>query len=211
MSLSDDQLNHFFQRSDKDVIKYLLTVVDKQQQQIAELEKWMKKQYKKLDIIHWLNQQYPSQKTFQTWFKNITVERKQLEYIFTHGLIDGLHYILQENLPVEKEESFPIRCFNQKPRTFYIFQGTWKTMKEDDLDEMVSHIRHRIIQEFKKWQDENEAIINDSKRNEIFFDYVKKVMGGKLSKKKIYEKLRRKLFTYLKFNLRDIVHYSFSF
>ena len=35
MSLSDDQLNHFFQRSDKDVIKYLLTVVDKQQQQIA--------------------------------------------------------------------------------------------------------------------------------------------------------------------------------
>ena len=84
-------------------------------------------------------------------------------------------------------------------------------MTGDNFDEMVSDIRHRIIQEFKKWQDENEVIINDSKRNEIFFDYVKKVMGSKLSKKKIYEKLRRKLFIYLKFNLRDIVHYSFSF
>ena len=71
MSLSDDQLNHFFQRSDKDVIKHLLAVVDKQQLQITELQKWMKKQYKKLDVIHWLHQQYPSQSTFQTWYKNI--------------------------------------------------------------------------------------------------------------------------------------------
>ena len=39
MSLSDDQLNHFFQRSDKDVIKHLLAVVDKQQLQITELQK----------------------------------------------------------------------------------------------------------------------------------------------------------------------------
>ena len=69
MSLSDDQLNHFFQRSDKDVIKHLLVVVDKQQLQIIELQKWMKKQHKKLDIIHWLNQQYPSQSTFQKWYK----------------------------------------------------------------------------------------------------------------------------------------------
>ena len=211
MSLLDDQLNHFFQRSDKDVIKHLLTVVDKQQQQINELQKWMKKQYKKLDVIHWLNQQYPSQTTFQTWYKNISIERKQLEYIFTHGLIDGLHSILQENLQVEKEETFPVRCFNQKPRTFYIFQDTWKVMTGDNFDEMVSDIRHRIIQEFKKWQDENEDIINDPKQNEIFFDYVKKVMGGKSTKKKIHEKLRRKLFVYLKFNLKNIVHYSFSF
>ena len=61
-------------------------------------------------------------------------------------------------------------------------------MTEDKFDEMVSNIRHRIIQEFKKWQDENEEIINDPKRNEIFFDYVKKVMGAKPTKKKIYEK-----------------------
>ena len=211
MSLSDDKLNYFFQKSDNDVIKHLLLVADKQQREIDELKKWMKKQYKKLDVIHWLNQQYTPANNFSSWFSSFPIERKQLEYIFAHGLIEGLYYILQENLLAKDETSFPIRCFHQKPRTFYIFHDTWKVMTGKDFDEMIASIRHRIIQEFNTWQEENEEIINNPKRNDIFFDYVKKVMGAKPTKKKIHEKIRRKLFTYLKFNLRDIVHYSFVF
>ena len=211
MSLSDDKLNYYFKKSEKDVIKHLLSVVDKQQQEIDELKKWMKKQYKKLDIIRWLDQQYSPQIPFNKWYLSFDIERKQLEYVFKHGLIDGIYYILQENLPIEQEENFPIRCFNQKPRTFYIFKESWATMAAIDFDEMVSNIRHRIIRQFKSWQDDNIDLINDARRNEVFLDYVKKVMGAKPSKEKIYEKLRRKLFTYLKFNLKNIVHYQFLF
>ena len=211
MSLSDDKLDYYFKKSQKDVIKHLLSVVDKQQQEIDELKKWMKKQYKKLDIIHWLNQQYPSQMCFKRWYSSFNIGEKQLEYIFNLGTVDGIYYILQENLPTEQEDSFPIRCFHQKPRTFYIFKKSWETMSSLEFDEMISDIRHRLIQQFKIWQDENLDVINDPKRNGIFLDYVKKVMGAKPSKEKIYEKLRRKLFTYLKFNLKNIVHYQFLF
>ena len=191
------------------IVDSLLCTVQTQQKQIDDLQKWVKKQKKKLNIVYWLNKEYPTATPFQQWYKSIQIGRRQLEYLFQHGHAEGIYYILQENLGPESELTIPIRCFYQKPRTYYVFRENkqWGIITKDEFNSMLSYIRIQLICEFKQWQDENKDVIHDPKQNNKFLEYVKKVMDGDSTNTLI----KKKIFTYLKFNLKNIIHYSFVF
>jgi|TARA_Y100000992_G_scaffold301030_1_gene270959 hypothetical protein len=193
-----------------DIIKELAYKQAKQEKEIESLKQFINKTKKKLNIIDWLNENYQKSITFDSFIKTIKVQRKHLEYIFKYDFIDGLMLIFQEILPLSGD--LPIRCFDQKPDTFFIVKNdNWIVMTGIEYEEMLDIINRRIIVEFGEWQEENyEKIIKDENFNNIYEEYIIKVLGKKTSKEITYNRIKKKLYGYLKFNLKRIIHFDFN-
>ena len=61
------------------------------------------------------------------------------------------------------------------------------------------------------WNKEKQRYMDYESIDEGYYKNVQKVMGGKYSRDETLRKIKFKLFNYLKFNLKNITQYEFTF
>jgi hypothetical protein len=182
------------------------------EQKLEVLSKYVESKKKRMSIIDWLNHNYKIDKTYSQWLQPIYLERRHLNIVFEHDFLNGILYILQELLPLGEEEKLPIRAFDQKENTLFIYNENkqWVMMSLEVFENLILYISKKLINEFKKWQDENEDKKYNDKFTNIYMENVKKVMGGNFSSEHLYSQIKGKLYRYLKANLKSIVQYEFT-
>jgi len=192
------------------IIQELVFKQAKQEKEIDKLKSFVNKTKKQLNIIDWLNENCSKNMTFNSFIKNIKIDRRHLDYIFKYDFIDGIMYIFQEILPLS--DDLPIRCFDQKPGTFFIVKNdNWVVMTGLEFEEMLNIINRMIIKEFGQWQtDHNEKILKDDKFNDIYNENIIKVLGTKKPQSITFNRIKNKLYGYLKFNLKRIIQFEFN-
>lgn len=179
---------------------------------IGEMRGWVKRQKKKLSVIDWLNDNCKLTVDYIGWKRALTISDSDLELIFKHGFITGMTYILQRNLSLGNEHSLPIRAFEQKLNVLFVYENEcWRMITIDEFRQLISAIHLKIHIQFKVWRDANQKMINDVNNNEEWHRNTSKVMGGKDSYDVAIRKISVRLYNYLKFNLRNIVQYEFTF
>ena len=163
-------LQKLYYKNKNKTIQSLILIIEKQQKDICELKKWIQHKKKKINVQDWLNENHQLSLSFSIWLETIHIGQKQLEYIFENGYVQGISDIIQENLPIYTKNIFPIRCFIQKPNTFYIYEknNQWDVLSNNSFDKMIANIQFSIFKEFKIWQDSNNDLIHDEKRNHIY-------------------------------------------
>ena len=194
------------------LVQNLTLTCEKQKKEINSLKKYVEKTKKMLNIVDWLNENYKTCKDFNEWLNSITVTRFHIENIFKHDLVQGFMHIIQENLPLENHD-LAIKCFDQKNGIFFIFdkKQSWKTMTGVQFEKMINVINMKIMCEFKVWQKENEKnILNGNFGDNYYQQCVIKILGGDKSKSIIHNKIKSKLYNYLKFNLKRIIQFEFN-
>ena len=123
-----------------------LLKIEKLEKKIESQDRWIKRQKQKMSIIDWLNKNYFIEQSYDMWLDSITLNRRDLQLIFDHDFVGGVSYIIQRYLPVKNQEKFPLRAFEQKLNTLFVFNGkTWEMMDTDMFG--------KIIREFFIFQD----------------------------------------------------------
>ena len=192
-----------------DLIKELVHKQAKQEKEIESLKQYINKTKKRRNIIEWLNENCKKTLSFQSFLNSISINRTHLDYIFKYDFIDGIMFIFQDIFPLN--EDLPIRCFDQKPGTFFIVNNEWVVMTGLEYENMIHHMTKLVIKEFGQWQKDNyERIFKDEKFNEIYQQNIMKVLGTKIPKEKLNIRIKNKLYSYLKFNLKRIIEFEFS-
>lgn len=190
------------------IIQELTIKQHKLEIELNECKSFIKKTKKRLNIIDWLNDNCKSI-DYLNFVKNITINRNQLNYIFKYDFIDGMMFIMQELLPLE--DNIPIRCFDQKQGVFFIKRNdNWITMTAIEFENLLDVISKLIIQEFGDWQIENQDKILSDNDNDDYEENILKVLGTKRPKSTTYMRIKNKLYSYLKFNLKRIVQFDFN-
>lgn len=182
-----------------------------------ELHKSIESKRKKLNIIEWLNTNYTNATKFADWCRDLKLERKHLDFIFETNYIPGIINIFEEVLPISKEAELPIKSFDQKLNTLFVYiddEKKWRIMSDEEFGKMFGVISKQIMLEFIKWQDEK-SNINKSKRDDkLDIEYttnIQKVIGAKYTKQQLYTKIHHSLYNCLKMNLKNVIEYEFSF
>lgn len=189
-----------------------LIKIEKLEKKIESQDRWIKRQKQKMSIIDWLNKNHILDQTYDTWLNSIILNRRDLQLIFDHDFVGGISYIIQRYLPVKNQEKFPIRAFEQKLNTLFIFNGkTWEMIDTDTFDKIIDEFHKKIHKVFVIWNKEQQEFMNYENVDESYYKNVMKVMGGKYSREDTLKKIKFKLFNYLKFNLKNIVQYEFTF
>lgn len=203
--------------SQKVMFQMIQTLVEKcnrLENEVAICKKYIKQTKKKISILHWLNEYYPLQTSYDEWKKTIKVDGENIKYVFNHGYIDGVLMILQKHLPLDNVEHHVIKCFDQKQGIFFYYNNeTWNVMDNDVFQKLLVYLNIELTREFDEgWVEPNkEKIFTEKLYSDMYYTYEKKIQGDNKTNEQLIRGIKSKLYTYLKCNLKNIIEYEFTF
>ena len=123
----------------KDVVLQLIKKNEKLENDILELQRWVNTKKKKIVIIDWLNENIKPNFIFSDFIENIKIDQYELDIIFENNIIEGIVEIINNYL--QRCEVYPVKAFEQKDNTLYIYTETgWKLLTNDDYVTIISNI-----------------------------------------------------------------------
>jgi hypothetical protein len=193
---------------------------EKLEKEIAKLKQVQKQ---KINILEWLNSPNNSNNPmmhFNEWILKVVFPeiKNLLEIVYQTNLSTGLMNLFQNIIKTDDLNKLPIRAYENKSNTFYIFQEKeggfeWKIITNDEFNKILSKISHQFIVQFKNnWFIPNqEKIEHDENYKDMYVNYYKSILGGneRISDESRNQKIRQFIYSIIKQNIKSIVEYDF--
>ena len=112
--------------------------------------------------------------SYTEWLDRLDIRKTHLEYVFKSGYIDGI-YLIIEDIFKGNDETIPVRVFRRE-KSFYTYKD-YKWYKSN-ICEIISIIAKALLCLFKEWQEENQPKMTSEKFSNLYFEYLKKILGG---------------------------------
>ena len=185
------------------------------EKKVDELMKWTESRKRKLNILDWLNEKYPSGMEFSKWLCNVQVERKHLDIVFKSDYINGMVKLIEDNLlNDEKADNLSLKAFDQKENILFIAgkeEKRWKVMDSEEFITLINVMNKKLMGEFIIWQKENTHRMYEEEFSTLYTTNVQKLMCATLSQEQIHLRIKRELYKTIKMNLQNIIEYEFTF
>lgn len=180
------------------------------EKEIKNLKSWVNKQKKKLCLIDWLNEKYNPATDYLTWARGVELNEEDLYMVFEHNFVGGVMHILTRLL--YNNNASPIKAFDQKLNTLFVyFDGKWGIVDNDNFKILIRIIHRKLYTQLNLYNKKNEHCVNDISNNDAWYKNVSNVMGGNLNYDTSIKKIRLKLYNQLKYNLKSVIEYEFTF
>jgi hypothetical protein len=217
------------------LIENLTNRLEKTEKEVVRLRGLMNARQKKA-IVEWLNQ--PSQKpeiTFEDWWHGIRAQESDVLKVVNGDLTQGILSCIQSHIQHSAMRVPPMRCFLQKPNTFYVYstetnkpvqdpaadsspiqEPMWRIMSNVQLEKMCSHVVQHIIREFLVWQNAQlTTVMNvgaeyDERTMDKRASLLMKIHGYGVSNDKRMGDIKKLLFPLIEENLRVIMDCEFE-
>jgi hypothetical protein len=187
-------------------------------EKMAEMQQWVEKKKKKINIGTWLNANITPTVGFMEWVNNyVTVMPEHFENLLENTLFHTLQVIFEYNLSNKDNFVYPIRCFTQKAGIFYIGEkkedetAEWRQLELADMILLLKTLQNRIIKELTKWKSDNKYKFDDNDKIAIIFNKaIIKLMGITFTPDATMSRIKNGLFNYLKTDLKNMIEYDFE-
>lgn len=195
------------------LLRNVMTKCEKLESEVTKLRKYANITKKQINTLDWLNNNLTVNISYSEWLKSITVTQEELLNVFKCKYIEGIYQILEKRLPIDDTLNHPIKCFNQKNGMFFIYDDNkWSIMTMEKFTDMANTINLRLINAFYEWRAKHiEEIENDDRMHDIYTENMRIVLGETKSTTQICQRLKPKLYAYLKCDLKNIIKYEFTF
>jgi hypothetical protein len=199
------------------VIQTLVERQEKFEKQIEKMSSWINNNRKKINVLDWLNTNHTNSIDFNKWLNELNISEEDMELVFKHGFIEGMKYIinhicLNDTNDNAREEWLPIKAFEQKEGTLFIYiNENWEIMSSSMFELFFNTITKGLTTQLKLWQDKNKYRLYQNGFTETYIENVKKITGGDLSREQQYHKVKQYLYNHIKVNIKQIVQHEFVF
>lgn len=185
-------------------IKYI-----KMETKLDEMNQWIERKKKKIDIVAWLNTNVKSSVGFLEWINVILIVKPEhWIHLMESTIFQTYQLIFEENLRSNPGFECPLRCFNHKNNVFYICENTddqqsvWREMELTDFIQLLKIIHNKLLNELTIWKKQNQRQFEDnSKISDKFNKSIIKLMGVSFKQDATMSQIRNTLFNYLKIDM----------
>jgi len=142
------------------------------EEKVENMQKWVDRRKKELNIIDWLqNQQIKPAKFFEEWYKEIFILKEEIEILLHNSFIVVFTEIIQRifTLYTCKETIVPIYASVDKPNILYIYKNEtqvqnrkWIEASKEDILELFKQIHFKLVKSFLEDKKRKEENINES-------------------------------------------------
>lgn len=216
------------------IIQELAFKQQKMEEKMDEMQKWIDKKKKKLNVIHWLNTQFAPPSNFEPRTRSLVVIQEDITVLIENSFAQTVSNILKRNLNPPKDGLVkePIVCFTEKSSVFYIYkpkqdqqkeqqkeqqqdqqkENEWTKMTPDEFVFILRVIHSKLLNALCRWRDiNNERIKYNDKFADLYNKTVIKLMGADFNQESTLSKIRAPLYNYLKGDLKNMVEYDYEF
>jgi hypothetical protein len=190
-------------------IKYV-----KLEEKVTEMQQYIDRKKKKMDVIAWLNAHVKPTVGFLEWVESfLTVEPAHFLHLLKPEVIifECLQDVFEYNL-FKTDFVCPLKCFAQKNGIFYIYELSdanttlWKEMSHTDFVFLLKRVQKKLIGELSDWRRENQKLFYENDRvSDQFNKAVIKLMSISFGQDASMSRVKNGLFHYLKTDLDCLV------
>ena len=187
------------------VLQKLVLENEKLHKKITELEKLTNKEKKRVSLVDWLDVNKTPTIDFVDWVKNISVTQCDFHRILTVNIVHLIMDIIKNNL---ETKDIPICSFDQKLKTIFIYtQKSWRIVEKGEFYRFIDNIIRKLTSQLNQWMQRIELQLQTNE--EKFHMYTKKIYS--IDTEEVARRIHLRLYNHLKYNLRNIVEYEFTF
>jgi len=187
------------------VLQKLVLENEKLHKKITELEKLTNKEKKRVSLVDWLDVNKTPTIDFVDWVKNIAVTQCDFHRILTVNIVNVIMDIIKNNL---ETKDIPICSFDQKLKTIFIYtQKSWRIVEKGEFYRFIDNIIRKLTSQLNQWMQRIELQLQTNE--EKFHMYTKKIYS--IDTEEVARRIHLRLYNHLKYNLRNIVEYEFTF
>lgn len=210
------------------MLQDLMVKYNKMENEFNSMKKYIQKTKKNINILDYLNEQCDNTNIipYKDWIQTLFISRSELLYMFECKYISGIYNGLMKNLSLENTQTHCIKCFEQKKNIYFKYDVVsdektnsnnndvykWQIMDEKDFNILIIKISQQFMKEFQVWKIENKVKIEKNEEfYEVYMNYMKILLGGNNEKEKNNKDIKTRLYQYLKCDLKNLIHYDFTF
>lgn len=188
---------------------------NKLEEKVDEINKWVIKKKKKINIIEWLNNNIKPEIKFSQLFERIIIDDTDIDYLFENSFIDTLENIFSKYIYNLSENQNPIFAFIQKPNTFYVYENEeikWVELNKETLIKFLNKVYMKINRLFYNYKINRMSEIKSDDKLSIKYDRTTiKLMDIDFKQDSTLSKIKTLMYTRMKSDMKAIVEYEFEF
>ena len=195
---------------------------------IAEMQPFINKQKKKINVLDWLNTdantQYKPHYIFEELIHHIEVTEDDLQFLFQHSCLDTVHEILAREVydkydTYDKNDKYdtydkndkkettenvceiPLFASSAKPNIIYIYTkpSIWLEITKEQLTHFLNKINVKMIQTISSWKQKKKMELENSNQlTDLYDKTVLKLMNIDFKKESTLNKIRVQCYTRIK-------------
>ena len=217
------------------IIQEMAFKQQKMEEKMEEMQKWIDKKKKKLNVLNWLNLHFAPTTNFTDKIKSFLVSEDDILQMSEYNFAIVAVNILKKNLKKQDIEDYahegtttttttgscndePIACFAEKSSVFYIYKKEseemthWTKMTADDFAYIIRIIHSKLLAEVCSWRDRNsDKIRYNDRMSDLYNKIVLKLMSVDFTQEALLSKIRTPLYSHLKGDLKNMIEYDFEF
>lgn len=200
------------------IVQELTLKMIKMEEKMEQMQKWVDKKKRKLNVIMWLNTNVNPTIGFLEWVHTaLIVKPEHFENLMENTLFQTFQQIFEDNLSEQTDFVYPISCFTQKSGVFYVCNkkedgsAEWRQLELTDMILILKTVQNGIIKELTKWKLVNQHKFDDNDKISIIFNKaVIKLMNISFTQDNNLSRIKNNLYNYLKTDLKS-VEFEFEF
>lgn len=193
------------------------------EEKVDELNKWVVKKKKKINILGWLNANKKPNIVFETMIDKISVNEDDIKKLLDHSFYDIVNDIFSRTIYNVDECENVMFAFVQKQNVFYIYDNTnatnannatnttngWTELTKERLKKFLNKVHIKVIKAFSDWKmtQKNEIKTNE-KLAELCNKILIKIMSIDFKHDSIYIKLRNAMYSKMKTNIKELIEFD---
>jgi len=200
------------------IVQELTIKMNKMEEKMIEMEKWVNKKKKKLNVIGWLNTNVKPTTGFLEWINAyFSIKPEHFEILMNYSLFYTIQKVFEYNLTETDNFEYPIKCFSQKAGLFYVGEkkedntAEWRKMELPDMILILKTFQNHMIKEMIKWQADNKDQFDNNKISDLYQKAIIKLMSLTFTNDANLSKIKNILFEHLKTEFAIQHDYEFEF
>jgi len=184
------------------------------EENIEEINKFIIKKKKKINVIEWLNANVKPDIRFENLIEKIIITYDDVKNIFENSFLDTLNNIFSRNI-YNIHEEYPIFAFIQKTNVFYIYENEddkWVELSKEKITKFLNKVHMKLLRVFGQYKKENIDKIHGDESLSILCDKTSiKMMNVDFRQESILGKIKSTMYTRMKKDMKGLIEYEFEF
>jgi uncharacterized protein YeeX (DUF496 family) len=184
------------------------------EEKVDEINKWVVKKKKKVNVLDWLNANVTPNVTFENIIDKIVVTEQDVKYLLVNSFYDVLHELFSRTIYKFDENENPIFAFIQKSNIFYIYNSekVWLELTSDILIKFLNKVHMKVFKAFYDWKNtKKDNIKSDDSFATTCDKTLVKLMGVEFKQESTLSRIKNAMFSKMKTDMKGLVEYEFEF
>lgn len=186
----------------------------KLEQRLNEIDKWVVKKKKKVNVVEWLNSNIVPDGKFSMLNECVHLEDEaDIQYLFKHSFAETLDHIFSRSIyNDDHEHKYPLFSFAQSNHKFYMFETEWVECRKEDLCKFLNKVHLKLHRAFMYWKKARSSQIETDEDLAMLCDKTSiKLLSVDFRQDSIFNKIKGNMYSAMKKDVQGLVEFEFEF